>query len=257
MGSDQRAERTAQAEKRIAALAVSVTQKRALVAASRDLARDRHVLAVAITGSVGRGHSDPNDIDLVVLTRGSRYGTRRRMYCGQRVHMLTRGIERFLASNRPTRGRPFTLRPPLADAVILWDHDRVLTRSRARQRRRVARGPRKTTAAEMARLRAELVESLADLEVSTSDTLVFMVLAADYVARCGEVYLRLRTAWVPPRKHLLGELEAAAPAFARLCRKALLRLSEPKVVIRLTRRLAETALAPAGGLTEEYEVQWD
>lgn len=198
-----RSDRTAQAETAIAALSIGPNQKLALLAAAQDLARDRHVLAVAVTGSVGRGHSDPNDIDLVVLTRGSRYGTRRRIYHGERVHMLIRGIERWLASNPGTRSRFFTIRPPLADAVILWDHDQVFGKSRARQRRRLVRGPLRATAAEVARLRAELVESLADLEACSCDGMTFIMLAAEYVARCGEAYLRLRGCWIPSRKSLL------------------------------------------------------
>jgi len=245
------------AEAAIADLPVGANHKKALLAVARDLARDRHVLAVAITGSISRGCPDPKDIDLVVLTRGSRYGTRRRMYRGERVHMLTRGIERFLASHLGTRSRPFTLRPPLADAVILWDHEQVFAHSRARARRRLARGPRRATAAEVARLRAELVEALDDLQTCSSDRLAFSILATDYIARCGEVYLRLRGAWIPPRKNLLAELDASAPELAKLCRRALSHLVEPKAVMRLARGLAETALAPVGGLTEEYEVRWD
>lgn len=250
-------DRTAQAERAIAVLSIGPNQKQALLAAAQDLARDRHVLAVAITGSIGRGHSDPNDIDLVVLTRGSRYGTKRRMYHGVSVHMLTRGVERFVRANLGSRSRPFLLRPPLADAVILWDHEQVLMRSRARSRRRLARGPRRATAGEVARLRAELVESLADLAACVSDEMAFTMLAAEYVARCAEVYLRLHGCWIPPRKNLLWELDAAAPELAKRCRRALSHLREPKAVMRVAGGLAETALDSVGGLTDEYEVRWD
>ena len=110
-----------QAEETIAALPLKARFRNALLAAARDLASDRQVLAAAITGSISRGSPDPKDIDLVVLTRGSRYGTKRRMYHGVSVHMLTRGIERWVRTNLGSRSRPFVLRPPLADAVILWD----------------------------------------------------------------------------------------------------------------------------------------
>jgi len=246
-----------QAEETIAALPVNARFRSALLAAVRDLASDRQVLAAAITGSISRGCPDPKDIDLIVLTRGSRYGTRRRMYRGVSVHMLTRGIERWVRTNLGSRSRPFLLRPPLADAVILWDHEQVLMRSRARSRRRLARGPARATAAEIARLRAELVESLDDLQTCGSDRLAFSILATDYISRCGEVYLRLRSVWLPSRRNLLRELDEVAPKFARLCRKSLSRLSEGKATERPLRHLAEMALDPVGGLAEEYEVRWD
>jgi predicted nucleotidyltransferase len=248
----------AEIQKRIGLLHIEERKKDALLSAAEHLLADRKVLGVAIIGSISRGETNPNDIDLVVLVRGSRYATRRRIYHRERVHMLIRGIERFIQSNlrrAPERWR--YAYPPLSDAVILWDSEGTLAAARGRQRRLRSIGPSRVLPNEAMRLRAELTESLEALEACRADELCRIILATQFIARCAEVHLRLRGFWAPTRENLPRELKTLAPEFAGLCQKALSQAGRADACLRMARRAAEKALASVGGLVGEYEVCWD
>jgi predicted nucleotidyltransferase len=70
---------------RVSSLRIPETKRRALLAAVEDLRADPKVVAAAVIGSISRGDTNPNDIDLLVVVRGETCKTERRMCRGQRV----------------------------------------------------------------------------------------------------------------------------------------------------------------------------
>jgi len=240
--------------RKIDAMPLVDDKKRALRDAAIDLLEESRVRGVAIYGSASHGKPAPRDLDLIVLVPGNKTWTRRRLYHGQSVHMQMRGVERFRLMNIERKQARSERCPAFADLITLWDDTDSFSVARARCRRLRARGPKPVSRWEADRMRAELTEFMEQMESESGDSATFALLAAQCLSRCITVHLRLRANWVPEQKDLFRALESTDEGLAGRYKQAISLLSKPADCIETTRAIVNDALAPVGGIAEDYEV---
>lgn len=221
----------------------------ALEQAVGRLLSDENVYGLAVFGSVARGEAEEHsDIDLSVLVAEGQARTEQWQLEDVAVHVA---FARAIPSEGRDRVR-WLMKPPFADAGIIYDPRGVLQQLKEVDTRLAARGPAPVTPADRALIRAEYREHLRVMEILDGDQAAQRLAIDEMVSRLLATYLRYRGHWWKGRRWVLPLLRQTDPEIAELAAQTVTSPTVERAVATLG-LLAERVLQPLGGIPEPGE----